>query len=111
VVRRDSNRETRQGSWQAFNIYCIYALSHLFYAAITGISSSSWETVAEITALALAPKLPDKLRNTTAGITTVGLFREPVQICALPDGHLELAFDGDRRKNEGLGMIEVNRMY
>lgn len=96
-------------------LYCIYALSHLLYAAITGISSGSWESIAEITALALASTIPDKmrkkLRNMIAGIATADLFREPVRISAFPDGHLELVFDSNGRKNERLARIEVNRIY
>jgi hypothetical protein len=34
-----------------------------------------------------------------------------VRISAFPDGHLELAFDGNGRKNQRVGRIEVNRMY
>jgi hypothetical protein len=96
-------------------LYCIYALSHLLYAAISGISSSSWESIAEITTLALASTIPDKmrnkLRNTIAGIATAALFREPVRISAFPDGHLELVFDSNGRKNKRVGRIEVNRVY
>jgi hypothetical protein len=92
-------------------IYGIYALAHLLYAAIGSISSSRWESVAEVTALALASRPQEQLRNATAGITTIGLFREPVRICTRPDGHLELAFHSNARKSEGLGSIQLNRMY
>jgi hypothetical protein len=96
-------------------LYCIYALSHLLYAAINGISSGSWESIAEITTLALASTIPDKirnkLRNAIAGVATADLFREPVRIATFPDGHLELAFDGNGKKNERVGRIEVNRVY
>jgi hypothetical protein len=102
-------------AFAALSIYCIYALSHLLYAAISGVSSSSWKSIAEITTLALASTIPDKmrnkLRNTTEGRATADLFREPVRISAFPDGHLELAFDSDGRRNERVGRIEVNRTY
>ena len=102
-------------AFAALPIYRIYALSHLLYAAISGISSSNWKSIAEITTLALASTIPDKmrnkLRNTIAGIATADLFREPVRISAFPDGHLEFTFDSDGRENERVGRIEVNRMY
>lgn len=91
-------------------VYCVFAVGHLLYAAISGISSNSWSTIAELTALALASTAPENLRNTTAGIATAGVFKDSVRVVAT-EGNLELVFQGDLREMGGFKEVEVNRAY
>ena len=94
--------------------YCLLALGHTFYVAITGVSSSAWDSVAELIALAINSSPTDTLQNTCAGIIGTRAFQTPVRIVETTGGHLELLF-GDRRDlqtsklrfNEKYGRIEV----
>jgi len=48
--------------------YCVFSLSYVVYSVVSGVSSNSWDTIAEITALALNSKRPDYLGYTSAGL-------------------------------------------
>lgn len=88
--------------------YCVVTTAHLVYTVMTGISSTSWGSIAEVTALAMNSTPTEKLRNTCAGITKTRIYKLPVRILAARDGdsdgeHLELVFgevdeEGGREK-------------
>ena len=50
-------------------IYCLVAIAHIMYAGISGISSTCWDSIGEVTALAMNSTPTVMLRNTCAGIT------------------------------------------
>ena len=50
-------------------LYCILVVLHFAYAGVSGISSTSWDSVAEVTALAANSPPTKELQNTCAGIT------------------------------------------
>ena len=79
-------------------IYCLVAIAHIIYAGISGISSTCWDSIAEVTALAINSTPTAVLRNTCAGITELNIFKLPVRILAFRDTegdgeHLELVFE------------------
>ena len=97
--------------------YCIFALSHIVYAGITGISSTCWDSIGEVTALAVNSTPSALLRNTCAGITELSIFKIPVRVLAFHDGessdgeHLELVFGEIDKTAIQHQVIRHNRVY
>lgn len=96
--------------------YCIVTIAHLLYTVTTGISSTSWGSIAEVTALAMNSTPTEKLRNTCAGITKMRIYKLPVHILAARDGdsdgeHLELVFGEVDEEVAAQRRIKVNRAY
>lgn len=97
--------------------YCIFALTHILYAGITGISSTCWDSVSEVTALAVNSTPSALLRNTCAGITELNIFKIPVRVLAVRDNessdgeHLELVFGELDEKAIQHQVIKHNRVY
>ncbi|KAF2502320.1 hypothetical protein BU16DRAFT_576349 [Lophium mytilinum] len=89
-------------------IYCVFVLSFILYSIWSGVSSNSWDSISEITALALNSKSPNG--HTSAGIETIGIFREPVAILANKDESLEIVFEDKRTLGE-YAKIERNKKY
>ncbi|KAI4268412.1 MAG: hypothetical protein L6R38_007850 [Xanthoria sp. 2 TBL-2021] len=79
-------------------IYCTLVMGHVCYAAISGVSSTSWDSITEMVALAVNSSPTIQLRNTCAGITQMGVFQLPIRILTRKDAggededHLELIF-------------------
>lgn len=96
--------------------YCLLVVGHVLYSGITGISSNCWDTIAEVTALAVNSTPTAALRNTCAGITELHIFKLPVRILMSKDEegegeHLELVFGKvDEEKTKGK-TIQANRTY
>ena len=97
-------------------LYCILVLLHFAYAGVSGISSTSWDSVAEVTALAANSTPSKELQNTCAGITEHRIFELPVRVLVSPDKegegeHLEMVFgnvdDGEAEKRR----IMPGRVY
>ena len=97
--------------------YCVVALSHVLYAGITGISSTCWDSIGEVTALAINSPPTILLRNTCAGITELNIFKLPVRVLAIRDDeqsdgeHLELVFGDIDEKTSQHTTIKENRVY
>ena len=72
-------------------IYCVLALGHTGYLLWSGISSGSWDTISELTTLAVNSKPTGLLKNTGAGIDTLTVFKENVQVMTNGE-HLEFVF-------------------
>ena len=64
----------------ALLIYVSIALSHLLYTLWTKESSSSWDSIAELLALAMRSEPSGALLNTGAGITTDEIFEQRTQV-------------------------------
>lgn len=97
-------------------LYCILAALHVLHAAISGISSTSWDTVAEVTASAVNSTPTRALRNTCAGITDHNIFRKPVRILVARDGegdgeHLEMVFGDVDDEEATKRRIHTGRVY
>ena len=96
--------------------YCAIAIAHIFYAGISGISSTCWDSIAEVTALAVNTTPTRALRNTCAGITEMNIFKLPVRVLAMRDAegdgeHLELVFGNVDEKTVESRTIKANRVY
>ena len=97
-------------------IYCVVVIIHITYASVSGISSTCWDSIGEVTALAMNSTPTVLLRNTWAGITELDIFKLPVRVLAFADAegdgeHLELVFgslDENMVKNKS---IMPNRVY
>ena len=73
--------------------YCLLTFGHFVFAIITGISSSAWDSVTEIIALAMNSSPTEALQNTCAEITGKRPFQTIVRIRETSVGHLELLFE------------------
>ncbi|MCJ1269237.1 hypothetical protein MMC22_009127 [Lobaria immixta] len=96
--------------------YCCFALSHCFYSGISGISSTCWDSISEVTALAINSSPTTILRNTCAGIAEIRIFRTPVRILTRSDEegegeHLELVFGEIDHEDSQKRAIKPNRKY
>lgn len=80
------------------------------------MSSTCWDSISEVTALAVNSTPTAALRNTCAGITGLQIFKLPVRVLVKQDEegegeHLELVF-GNCDKNEmENNVIKPNRVY
>ena len=116
-------------------IYCVVAFGHMFYAGIfgmlttesqgppksdadenTGISSTAWDSIAEVVALAINSAPTACLRNTCAGISELHIFKLPVRILVNKDDerdgeHLELVFGDVATEKTKKSLIQPNRAY
>lgn len=72
--------------------YCALVFGHIVYSAISGVSSTAWDSTAELVALAMNSSPTETLRNTCAGITGRQALNTPVRVLATSPGHLELVF-------------------
>ena len=88
----------------------------MIYRGITGISSSSWDSAAEVVALAINSAPTQHLQNTCSGIIGMKPFRTRVRILATAsstgeEDHLELVF-GEKTDDQGRGVrVELNKEY
>ena len=97
-------------------VYCFVAIAHIIYAGISGISSTCWDSIGEVTALAMNSTPTAALRNTCAGITELNIFKLPVRVLAFRDAegdgeHLELVFGNLDEKTLENKTIKANRAY
>lgn len=81
-----------------------------------GISSTCWDSIGEVTALAMNSTPTTLLKNTCAGIMELHIFQLPVRVLAIRDTegdgeHLELVF-GNLDEKDLIGTpIKQNRVY
>lgn len=88
--------------------YSLMALAHIAYSCMTGWSSTSWDSVPEIAALAMNSQSTEKLKNTGAGISTAGVYEERVWIRARDD-HLEFVFKDTGAGTGGQNTTVIHR--
>lgn len=94
-------------------LYCILVLGHIIYSAVTGISSTAWDSAAELVALAMNSSQTQVLQNTCAGIIGRRALMSPVRVLVQEPGHLELVF-GNVSKDENIQngtKLVVNQQY
>ncbi|KAI4269455.1 MAG: hypothetical protein LQ337_007268 [Flavoplaca oasis] len=98
-------------------IYCVLVFGHVCYAAISGVSSTNWDSITEMVALAVNSSPTIQLRNTCAGITQMGVFQLPIRILTSKDAggededHLELIFGAVNGTVAKKCRIQENREY
>jgi hypothetical protein len=92
-------------------VYCAFAVSHFVYTIISSVSSSAWDSMPELVALAVNSPPSDQLDHTGAGIERMSTFRVPVGIRAVDD-HLQLQFGPvQRRTGATAEQVRVNQEY
>ena len=97
--------------------YYIVAVIHILYAGITGISSTYWDSIGKVTALAVNSTPTALLRNICAGITELDIFNIPVRFLAMRDDeqgdgeHLELVFGEVDEKTVEHKTLQANRVH
>jgi len=103
-------------------VYALVAVVHMFFGIAIGYSSSSWQSVSELTALAMNSPQEPALQNTCAGIYGVRVFKKRVRVVAVDDeegkqgekggsgtvGHLQLIFGGD---TQGVRKLATDTEY
>lgn len=94
-------------------IYCLLAFAHSVYLITTGLSSNTWDTAAEVIALAMNSSPTQFLQNTCAGILGIRTFQTKVRVMATDNGngneHLEIVF-GDVPSHK-LWLVVENQQY
>ena len=63
-------------------LYCFIAALHTGITIYTGKTSTAWDSVSELVALAMGSRSPAELRNTSAGIDRAQVFEHRVRIAA-----------------------------
>lgn len=91
-------------------LYCVLVLGHIIYCAVTGISSTAWDSAAELVALAMNSSPTQVLHNTCAGIIGRRALMSPVRVLVREPGHLELVFGKDKITQDGSKLV-VNQQY
>ena len=83
-----------QGSAAQFAMFVLFlhallAVSHWIYMSWSKHSSSSWDSIAELVALAMNSRRSEVFENTGAGIDSADLFKNQTRVVER-EGHLEL---------------------
>jgi hypothetical protein len=79
-------------------IYSLIALIYVVYSTcFAKTTSNSWESIAELVALAVNSQPSAALHNTGAGIATFSTYKQPVGIRVSED-HLQMFFEGGGEK-------------
>lgn len=80
-------------------IYCGFTLPHAIFVAISGVSYMSWDSITNLTTLAIQSSKTQALRNTTAGVAGNGVYKTPVKLRAVGD-QVEILFEDTEKENE-----------
>lgn len=64
-------------------IYASIATAFVFYTSIRGISSSAWDSIAELTALAVNSPPSSQLSNTCGGIESVNTYKSMARVVVI----------------------------
>lgn len=94
-------------------IYMLVALAHTAWVLAKGVTSSSWDTVTELLALALRSPVPDALGGSGAGIERLGTYGRLTRLRAMREEgeeRLALVIDGGE-KGVRHEKVEVDREY
>ena len=94
---------------------CLRAITNLFFI---GSSSTAWDSISEVTALAMNSTPTKDLQNTCGSISEMRTFKTPVRVVVRKNQgqdegeHLELVF-GDHASghSNGSDTIKANRAY
>lgn len=91
--------------------YCVLVLAHVIYSAISGVSSTAWDSVAELVALAMNSSPTETLQNTCAGITGRRAYETRVRVLKTSEKHLELVFGEIKDPNADTSEMVMNEKY
>ncbi|KAF2030503.1 hypothetical protein EK21DRAFT_88825 [Setomelanomma holmii] len=92
--------------------YCIITIMYLAYILLSGSTSTAWNSLIELVALALQSRKPEILGHVGVGIDSIKTFKQAIGIRVNNDDELELIFASDRDfDSKGLRKIESNKVY
>lgn len=91
--------------------YSALVLGHIVYSAIFKISSTAWDSAAELVALAMNSSPTQVLQNTCAGILGRQALKTPVRVLVTTPGHLELVFGSVDGQNAPTSKLVMNEKY
>lgn len=91
--------------------YCVLVFGHIIYSAVSGVSSTAWDSSAELVALAMNSSPTETLQNTCAGIVGRQALKTPVRVLATDPGHLELVFGEVKNPNAQTSELMMNEKY
>lgn len=91
--------------------YCVLVFAHVIYSAISGVSSSAWDSVAELVALAMNSSPTESLQNTCAGIVGRKAYQTQVRVLKTSDKHLELVFGEVKDPKADISKLVMNEKY
>lgn len=69
-----------QVSLVILSLYCMVTIAHILYSVWTGNSSSAWDSISELVALAINSRPAQELQDTCAGIYSAKIFGQRVRI-------------------------------
>lgn len=91
--------------------YCALVLGHIIYSAVSGVSSTAWDSTAEFVALTMNSSPTEILQNTCAGIIGLAALKSSVRVLATTQGHLELVFGEVKTPNAQASTLVMNEKY
>lgn len=100
---------TTQLSLTLMLAYCTLVFGHIIYSAISGVSSTAWDSAAELFALTMNSSPTEVLQNTCAGIVGRKALGTNVRVMATTPGHLEMVF-GDAKDPNKTNLV-MNEKY
>lgn len=106
----DASSTTVKLSLAVLLFYLTATAVYLVYSVSTGYAATSWDSIAELTALALNSQRPEALENTSVDIDTLETFRRPVSIWVNEHGSLEIVFDAAGQSTV-YKKVQVNERY
>ncbi|KAG9515626.1 hypothetical protein KCU93_g9439, partial [Aureobasidium melanogenum] len=105
------NQTSKVISISVLAAYCLYVLIFLvLMLTFNRVHSNAWDSIGELTALAIMSRPDYRLRNTSAGVETVALYKLPMNIRANDNNHLEIVF-GDDEGSPRSGVVEKDKEY
>jgi hypothetical protein len=99
-------------SWLAMIIVLIYVVVATIFVIVSvlfGVTSSSWESTTELMALAFASPVPESMKNTAAGVSTIKSFKE--RYCIAVEGNRVQLRRWDRKPLPVENRVKPNTVY
>lgn len=100
--------KTQKAAIAVLSAYVLLALSHILFSLVTGHSTTKWGSGAEMAALGVNSESAVELKNTGAGISTVGVFTERVKV-EVKEEHVQMIFESTA--NSSSSTVEPNKEY
>jgi hypothetical protein len=93
------------------SIYCVFVIVSIALFFVVGISFTSWDSIAELTALAINSTRPTALQNTSASIENIDTFRNLILIRAKEGEGLQIVFEDEDVGSDLYRLVEKDKYY
>ena len=93
-------------------IYIVFTIVYVIVSTRKGVSSTAWNSISELVALALNSQRPTALQYTSAGINASETYRQPVCVREKDGDGVQLVFKEDldvQRAN--FRQVAVDKLY